>query len=203
MKNENTPTEGENSQKTLGLAGLPGTACCALDLYRLPITGVDTVEDTDQLARRIIHEWTKTRNEYRPDVLMVDLNSDMHLYQMLKAEGLPVAALPEAESRNRRADRNRRYPQDYGTNAPHDSQSRGGPADQAASMPSKTRRLPHSEEKECLMEDGSKRIPAPSHLESAKDTSQAGKRPIRVLWRKMMSLVFGVRDSYSNFLHNE
>jgi hypothetical protein len=107
MQNENTPTEGQNSNKLEAESALRDAACCALDLYRLPITGVDTVEDTDQLARRIIHEWRKTRDEYRPDVLMVDLNSDLFLYRILKAEGIPVAALPEAESRNRRAAQNR------------------------------------------------------------------------------------------------
>lgn len=162
-----------------------------IDLNRIPISGVDTVEDSDTLARRIIHEWRKTRDEYRPKAIKVDLNTDLSLYRLLKTEGLPVEALPEAESRNRRSDRSRRYPQYYGMSEELDSLLPSGIAVQVASKPSKKRHQPHNEGKACLTEGEQEQTPVLSRPESERDTLQVRKYPFLALYRMIASLFGG------------
>ncbi|QTN32560.1 hypothetical protein HZ994_09525 [Akkermansiaceae bacterium] len=160
-----------------------------INLFRLPISGVDTVEDTDKLAERIIHEWKKTRDEWRPNILMVDLNVDLHLYRILKAEGLPVSALPEDESRNRHAAHNRRYHPNSCRNAQPGSQSPDAPAGSAAKQVSKTHPQPDTEEMECSKESAAEHTVVPSRHVSEGDTLRVRKRPIQALNHMMTSFL--------------
>lgn len=193
-------SEGEVVEGMKG--GCPPTACCAIDLFRLPITGVDTVEDTNQLAGRILHEWRKTRDEYRPEVLMVDLTSDLLLYRILKARGLPVAALPEAESRNRHVAQSIPCRLHSST-----CEGRGTPSPschlgRAASMSFRTRLPLHIAGRECWT--GSARDTSQGLLRpgSLKHILRAGISLILVPCRKMVALVFGVSGGSSDSLHN-
>jgi hypothetical protein len=160
-----------------------------INLFRLPITGVDTGEDTDQLAKRIIHEWRRTRDEWRPEMLMVDLNADLCLYRMLKAEGLPVSALPEDESRNRHSAQNRPYSECSKPCERRSQPSQHRTAVQVATHSSQSHRQRNKLEAECSSESAIADTSAPSRRKSLKRILLAQICLIRVPYHKVASFL--------------
>jgi hypothetical protein len=192
-KIENQPENAPGAKQPAG-AGCISRLVLPLDLFRLPIPGLDTNEDTPAIADRIIGEWRKTRTKFRPKVLQVDVHADLTLIRILMAAGLPCAALPEAESRGRRAAQSKRYHQHSSTCEELSRPEQSSLPAQAASKSFQTHHQPRSVEMVCSTGSAKDTSRGLSCLESLKRILRAGMSLIRVPCHKKQAYCRGVKS---------